>query len=130
MPTLSLCDWKSSSFRSPEELLQLSAYWACPEWAVEEVWQPWEARARQAVIVQVGEKLCKPVVVLDETDLQETFEAFQHVKAVFDFLVKQGKVTIPQNEEYRIGDLYLPSVTFILSQVMAKPVVQDLKLIS
>ena len=125
MPTLTLLDWKSSSFRSAEELLQLAAYWACPEWCEEGAWVTWEERATSAAIVHVGEHDCKPVVQLDGMELQAAFEVFCHAKSVFDWMVAKGRLTIPQNEEYRIGDIYLPSVTTILGKVIAKPALMN-----
>ena len=111
---LALLDWKSSKFISPEFRMQLSSYGKACE-------QPPTLQA----LIQITEEHCKPVLVMDEFASEQAYKAFENAKAVFDYLRSLGAINVPANEAYRCEidgkEEYLPSVTYILQHVVAKP---------
>jgi hypothetical protein len=105
-----ITDWKTSKFIGPEMRLQLAAYANCPTL---------QAKPEYGLIVQVTDEHCKPVVVMDSTQIEKAYRAFCSLKAGFDWMVKDGLCEVKGRYWYD-GDS-LPSVTEILSNVLAKP---------
>lgn len=110
-----IVDWKSG-FVAPEARLQIAAYANGAPMGGGSL-----PVLEGGLVVQVNEKHCKAVVVMDSKKLARAYRAFAGAKETFDWMVGEGFVEIPQKENYRLGELYLPSVTFILQYAIAKP---------
>ena len=123
MPSLTLLDWKSGGYRDLTEHLQLAGYFgATHRWEPDALtWVPMTERVSQAGIVRTWEGGCRVETLLSLADLETTYQKFLSLYDVFMWMVAKGKVSIPENEAYRVNGRYYPSVTYILSQVIAKP---------
>ena len=119
---LTILDWKTGTFVAPEHLLQLGGYAGATLHQEDGVWHPWlEARPTQAAVIHVGEDGCSVMQQANQAELETATTKFLELVDVFEWLVARGNVTVPENEAYRTNGHYLPSVTYILSHLMAKP---------
>lgn len=107
---LVIADWKTSSFIGPEMRYQLGAYAYCPTLL---------ERPEHGLVIQITEKWCKPVVVLDAEKLAKAYRTFCALKQAFDDMVDNGDITI--KSRYPYDGAFLPSVTEVLSHMLAKP---------
>ena len=115
MKKLALLDWKTG-FVAPESRCQIGAYAHCPSLP---------QRPEIGCVVQVKESETKVAVRMGAPELEDAYRAFLSAKGVFDWMVKNDLSKVPKNEEYRIGGVYLPSVTYILGHAIAKPALMN-----
>lgn len=123
---LILFDWKSSlsGFVGPEMWLQLGGYDGTTHYYEPDAgtWLPHPVpKPTQAAIVNIRPDKCRVMVKLSRAELDTALVQFRHCKEVFDWMVAKGFAKLPEREEYRVRDMQLPSVTYIIQHVIAKP---------
>ena len=148
---LTLIDWKSSAFISPEMLMQLGAYYGATHYRENDgELLGWQERtpattAQQGAIIKIGPdyvglakreiwgeiqladgttkrgKVGEELMRLSQADLEAGFAQFRNALDIFWWLVKKQHVQLPKKEAYQFHDKQLVSVTYVLQHVIAKP---------
>jgi len=120
---LTLLDWKSSKYGdTPENRLQLAAYWGADHVLTNGAWVPVKERAKQAAIVQTQPEGCKVVMVMNEAELRTAYDKFLKSLDLYLWLRKVSPFLKYQKERtYPVKDKELVSVTHVGSHILAKP---------
>ncbi len=120
---LTLLDWKSSKYGdTPENRLQLAAYWGADHVLTNGVWVQVKERAKQAAIVQTRPEGCKVVMVMTEAELRTAYDTFLKSLDIYIWLRKVSPFLKYQKERtYPVKDKEYVSVTHVGSHILAKP---------
>ena len=89
-------------------------------------WMPLNGAPPQAAaIVNIRPERCKVLLHLTQAQLDTALTNFREAKDIFDWLVERGFAKLPEKEEYRVDGAQLPSVTYIIQHIIAKPGLMD-----
>ena len=89
-------------------------------------WMPLNgAHPQAAAIVNIRPERCKVLLHLTQAQLDTALTNFREAKDIFDWLVERGFAKLPEKEEYRVDGAQLPSVTYIIQHIIAKPGLMD-----